>query len=293
MSTLPRIARSLFDDAAVFPPGSAALADAVPAHLLHTTAAHAEAVGPLVLPASALGELPPLLGPEGIDLSVTLPSGPERLAEVAEAVAAMPIRLRALEIAVAEWTPTGFFTALGHAWAAAAGKLPPGIDVFVEIPRDQRREEVLSGCRTGGWRAKFRTGGIEARLYPGEEELATAIRAAVDAEVPFKATAGLHHAVRNTDPRTGFEQHGFLNLLLATDAAVQHGAGTDELRAVLAERDSAMVARRVAELDDDRAGVVRERFVSFGTCSILEPLSELVALGLAPEHMLEGEGAIS
>jgi len=31
--------------------------------------------------------------------------------------------------------------------------------------------------------------------------------------VLFKSTAGLHHAPRNADPPTGFEQHGFRNLL--------------------------------------------------------------------------------
>lgn len=38
------------DDAAVFPPGEMPLAQAVPAHLRHVTAAHAPLVGPLVVP---------------------------------------------------------------------------------------------------------------------------------------------------------------------------------------------------------------------------------------------------
>jgi hypothetical protein len=93
--------------------------------------------------------------------------------------------------------------------------------------------------------------------------------------VPFKATAGLHHAVRNTDPETGFEQHGFLNLLLATDAA-RAGAEEAEVAAALADRDGTRVAARVRDL----APGVRESFRSFGTCSILEPVEELAALGL-------------
>ena len=93
--------------------------------------------------------------------------------------------------------------------------------------------------------------------------------------MPFKATAGLHHAVRNIDPGTGFEQHGFLNLLAAT-AAAREGAPVERLVAVLSERDGARVAGLVSEVDPS----VRESFRSFGTCSIDEPVAELVELGL-------------
>ena len=97
----------------------------------------------------------------------------------------------------------------------AAVPVDPSVDVYVEVPRDDRRTAVLDAIAAAGLRAKFRTGGIRADLYPSEAELADSIRAAVDRDIAFKATAGLHHAIRNTDPHTGFEQHGFLNLLLA------------------------------------------------------------------------------
>ena len=44
-------------------------------------------------------------------------------------------------------------------------------------------------------------------------EIVFFLRAAYENAVPFKATAGLHHAVRRTDAQTGFMMHGFLNLL--------------------------------------------------------------------------------
>ena len=44
-----------------------------------------------------------------------------------------------------------------------------------------------------------------------------------DRAVPFKCTAGLHHAVRYTDPTTGFRHHGVLNILVATARAVPAG----------------------------------------------------------------------
>ncbi|GLZ09402.1 hypothetical protein Acsp03_68680 [Actinomadura sp. NBRC 104412] len=94
---------------------------------------------------------------------------------------------------------------------------------------------------------------------------AAAIAAVAEAHVPFRATAGLHHAVRNTDARTGFEQHGFLNLLLATAAEAVRGLG------------------------EDRAAAVRRMVVSFGTCSITEPLAGLVDMGLAPASIAPGK----
>ena len=59
MSTqVPALLRGLVDDAAVFPPGSAPLPEAVAAHRDHRTAWYADMVGPLLVPASTLRSLP-------------------------------------------------------------------------------------------------------------------------------------------------------------------------------------------------------------------------------------------
>ena len=60
---------------------------------------------------------------------------------------------------------------------------------------------------------------------PTVEQVALVIAACRDAGVPFKCTAGLHHAVRRG------EDHGFLNILAATTAP------NALLEAVLAEED--------------------------------------------------------
>ncbi|MFC3453456.1 hypothetical protein [Amycolatopsis speibonae] len=266
---IPAIFAGLCDDAAVFPPGLAPLPDAVTAHDEHVSAWYAGLVGPLVVAATALDELADVLGDREVPLpvAVTLPGGPARLGGVLEAVAALPVKLDALEIAV----PDGMGP--DELLAALSGATAP---VYVEIPRDDRRVPLLTALSGTGHRAKFRTGGVRADLYPGEAELAAAVRAAVGAGVPFKATAGLHHALRNTDPVTGFEQHGFLNLMLATDAVLTG----DDAEAVLAERDGAVLAERLRALDPDRTAAVRAGFTSFGTCSITDPLTELAGLGL-------------
>ncbi|GAA1954778.1 hypothetical protein [Amycolatopsis minnesotensis] len=267
-----------FDDAAVFPPGSKPLPDAVPDHAGHRSAGYHELVGPLILAAPALADLGSLVR-EPLEIAVTAPGGPAQLPDALARAADLPVRLSGLEVAVpAELSVPEFFGALD-----GAGDVP----VFVEVPRDARRAEVIATCAKTGHHAKFRTGGVKAELYPDEAELAAAIAAVVAAGVPFKATAGLHHALRNTDPVTGFEQHGFLNVLVAT-AAARDGASGAELVPLLAERDGAVVARRVSEVD---AGA-RESFRSFGTCSIIEPVTEVVGLGLVPASVLgEGEKA--
>jgi hypothetical protein len=273
---IPVLFQGLLDDAAVFPPGLMPLPGAVPAHARHRAAPYRDLVGPLILAAPALAELGALLGDAPdvrLDLTVTAPGGPAQLPAALATVAGLPVRLRGLEVALPDaLTPAEFFAALHQV---------PDVPVFAEVPRDERRAEVIATCAKTGHGAKFRTGGTRADMYPDEAELAADIRAVVDAGVPFKATAGLHHAIRNTDPQTGFEQHGFLNLLLATAAALS-GAPDDELVSVLANRDSGQIAARVSAMDDS----VRQSFRCFGTCSIIEPLAELVDLGLVSGAVL-------
>jgi hypothetical protein len=85
------------------------------------------------------------------------------------------------------------------------------------------------------------------------------IAACREAGVPFKATAGLHHAVRSGD------QHGFLNILAA--ASAPRGG----IEAVLAEEDA-------SALEPSDEG--RRLFTSFGSCSWEEPVEDLEQLGL-------------
>jgi hypothetical protein len=82
--------------------------------------------------------------------------------------------------------------------------------------------------------------------------------------------------VRHRSEESGFEHHGFLNVLLATRAALDG----DDLTAALGERDHQVVVDRLAEVGSD--GLVRARrwFTSFGCCGVRDPYDDLVALGL-------------
>jgi hypothetical protein len=276
---------ALLDDAAVFPPGNLPLAEAVTAYRGHRRSAYAALVGPLVLPAAALDGLAPLLETAGaaaagaagtapLPLSVTLPGEPAAVAPAVAAVAALDtVTLAAVE------TPLAAGARIADLLAALDAALPDGVTGYVEVPRDERGTATLDALAGSRHRAKFRTGGLVPRAHPGEAELAAALAGAVARGLPFKCTAGLHHAVRHTDG--DLEQHGFLNVLLATEAALR-GAPPGELAALLAQRDAAAVAGQVAGLGQERLATARASFTSFGTCSVAGPRDDLIRLGLLP-----------
>ena len=281
-----RLFTHFLDDAAVFPPGALPLAEAVPAHLAHLESAQGPLVGPFVVAASALpslGELVEDLPPRSFAVSVTV-QGPGAVRASLETAARIPaLDVRAVEVGV----PAGVVAAedvvptLDLAVRGDLGRTADGsrVTVFVELPRDERRGALIGELAGTAYLAKLRTGGVRADLHPDAAELGSAIVALVRAGVPFKATAGLHHAVRNTDAATGFEQHGFVNVLVAVAASLE-GADSAEASVVLADRNGAGLAASLAALPVGQAEQVRSVFRSIGTCSIDQPVSDLASLGL-------------
>jgi hypothetical protein len=259
----------LLDDAAVFPPGNALVPAAIRAHIGHHAAWYADLVGPFVFPHAGLGhDFAGCLAGRPLDMAVT---ASRNLPGVLAAAELDGVRVVAVELA-----PAKEFDAESLV-ATFDSALPDDVLGYLEVPRGPRLETVLDGLAGTRYRAKFRTGGTVSAAHPSEAELAATLLAAVSRGIRFKCTAGLHHAVRHTDG--DLEQHGFLNVLLATDAALA-GAGAGELTALLGERSPDTVASLVAKLGPDRIAAAREWFLSFGTCSIDDPLAELIALGL-------------
>ncbi|MFY1652605.1 hypothetical protein ACN27J_17120 [Solwaraspora sp. WMMB762] len=275
---VPRIFTGLVDDAAVFPPGNADLPDAITAHRGHRTAWYTDLVGPFLLPASEIDVARRLVGP-GDELEIGL-IGDTGVAALPAAVEALPtdrIRPRQVEVAVAKRgeDPQPGLRAL---LTALAGW--PKISGYAEVPLTWgllAALDSLAEARAGGVdvAAKFRTGGLAAELFPTPVELAAVICACRDRALPFKLTAGLHHAIRDTDPETGFTHHGFLNVLAATITAAE-GAEVAEVAELLATTDAA----RLIEPARTRGGADRPLWVGFGSCSITDPLTDLVRLGL-------------
>jgi hypothetical protein len=264
----------LFDDAALFPPGDTPMAVAVPAHRELQKRLRG-LVGPFVVPARRLDQLMAELG-DGAEFAISLIAPVHELPAAVARVAARP----GLVLAAVEIPEVADAGEAGAACRAVTAAVRSGVDAAVEIPRTDRRDEVLDALTGSGYRVKLRTGGLRTELFPTPAELADTIGACVRRELAFKCTAGLHHAVRHADPATGFVHHGFLNILAGTQAicADDSAAGA----ALLAEQDPQVLADVVRGWSAEQVARVRASFTSFGTCSVAEPVADLVALGLLP-----------
>jgi hypothetical protein len=153
--------------------------------------------------------------------------------------------------------------------------------------------EQLGAVKRSGGRAKIRTGGVTVELIPSPEQVCAFLLECSRLRLAFKATAGLHHAIRSEYPLT-YEpgsacatMHGFLNLLIAS-ALAWHGSGEAVVGGVLEEGD-----RDAFRFDEDGAGwrehwlsfnelaTARAEFITgFGSCSFEEPVAEMKTMGL-------------
>jgi hypothetical protein len=272
----------LFDDASLFPPASLPMADAVAGHLRHQAAWYREMSGPFVCGGAKITELSAALTAAGVvelDLALVLPGGAAGLDAAVDGVFADPrLRLRAVELPAA--AGENITTAVADV-AAAVDRTPlAGAAAFIEIPPRDFTTAAAYAIDDHRYRAKVRTGGTTAEAFPDDQTLANCLVTLAQARLAFKCTAGLHHAVRHRAADTGFEHHGFLNVLLAVAAALDD-ASREQVAAELADRDAARVAAKISNLDVETVSAARSLFTSFGTCSTDEPVNDLVALGLA------------
>jgi len=302
-TALPAPFRGLVDDAAIFPPGDLPLPEAVTAHEGHRQATYADLVASFVVSDEKLPRLTEMVSTSRfLSLSkgsTTRGTGPLPLSVVVSggAGAIEPavvwadridgVDLRALETAVRD-SADGNLAHNARRVVTAVDGLLTDVPVYAEPPRLSGAAprpawlDALDAIAAADLRLKFRTGGLEADAFPSATELATCIAASLDRELAFKCTAGLHHAVRHRDQATGFEHHGFLNVLLATRASLD-GATSAEVADLLDEKDPAAVVKLLGEVGDDGLVSARRWFTSFGSCSVLEPLEDLTRLGLVPE----------
>jgi len=273
--------RGLIDDAAMFPPGNAPVAEAVRTHLEHRMAWYADLIGPVVVPDTALRQAQGVWermraelveAQQSLDVSLINTGGAGGLLALAGRT------IEGLRVVAVESALRDLDDLAGNAArvAAAAGELDESVRVFVEIPYAPGWERAVEEVEGAGLLGKIRTGSPDNSGTPPYAQLAEQLSVLVEADLPFKATAGLHHAqaTPGSDPDRPV-QHGFVNVLGTVEALIE-GASAEEAAELLRAGETALVAAWT----DDTVSRVRRRFLSFGCCGVLDPVNDLVALGL-------------
>jgi hypothetical protein len=273
----------LIDDAAMFPPGNATAAEAVTAHQRYRESWFAPLIGPLVVSDSKLAQVGRALQatdrPEPLAVSVINSGGAGGLLSLVGRE--IPgVRFVAVESALRDLDDLA-----GNAArvVAAADQLDESVRVFIEMPYAPGWERAVTEVEAAGRYGKIRTGGLEPTETPSADQLARQLSVLIEADLAFKATAGLHHAWTSggTDPARP-HQHGFLNLLLAIETLME-GASEADAAQLLGQGDNQARAELITGWTDAKAARVRRRFRSFGCCGVLDPVADLVSLGLVVE----------
>jgi hypothetical protein len=274
---------SLFDYAGLFPPAGLEMRDAVRNYARYRGGGHSWMLSRFVVPAARLGEfeiatadfLPPATSAplwqlsmlSGADIGDTLGIAIDFNRRFAGRVLIDTIEMKATtdaEIIAAE--------------RVVERQMTP----YVEVAMPGSRRKLLEQIRACGARAKIRTGATTPDEQPSIENLAAFVHECCAMELPFKATAGLHHAVRSE--RSGM--HGFLNLLFAA-ALANCGAPRETVAEALSEQRAGAfrLDGEAAAWREHAFGVLQLRdarrlFTAVGTCSFEDPIADLNTMGV-------------
>jgi hypothetical protein len=292
--------RELIDYAGLFPPASLGMAPSVANYDAYSRSEWNWILGRFIVPVARLGEfegafagLPtPAHGTGFTDWRLSVLLGSDPLADVGRIreFNARMARVNSGRSAVVESVEVKATST--EEVRRLSGIIPAELAAYFEIP--------LSGCAgciaaiaECGRRAKIRTGGETADKFPAPESVIEFIRLCAAANVPFKATAGLHHPLRSVHRFTyqgespSGMMHGFVNLFLA--AAFLRAGMEPEIAVQLLGEESASAFRFDLDgvgwlqhrLSRDEIAAARRSFaVSFGSCSFTEPIEDLRSLHL-------------
>jgi hypothetical protein len=286
----------IIDYAGTFPPASLPLQEALSSYTAARRSAENWLLGRLVLPAGSLDEFDRLVRAADLagiaPLTVTVILGGDTSTQGQQLDAVMAFNERLGGTAVVESVE---FPPLSPSnIRQTKPRLPGALEPFFEVPVDAELERRLGAIAVVGGSAKVRTGGVTPGAFPGPEDLARFIVGCDDAGIAFKATAGLHHAVRG-NYRLTYEagspespMYGFLDVCLAA-ALVRSGAALEEVADALGESSAEAFQFREDALTWGQRTIpmttlaeTRHLFRSFGSCAIREPIDELRALRLVP-----------
>jgi len=135
---------------------------------------------------------------------------------------------------------------------------------------------------------KLRTGGVTKDAFPHTDILAYSIKKCSDLKIKFKATAGLHHPLRHYNSSVKTKMHGFFNVFIGFLIAGKYNPGLEVLKRIINSEspekfnftdDFITYGNYALSLKDIKK--IKESFMlSYGSCSIDEPIDDLKTLNL-------------
>lgn len=249
--------------------------EAVRGYLATRDSASAPLHGAFLCPASKLPELITELNrakpQDPIDLSLVIDTG---LGDVPKAVSIIESRAELLNLAMVEMPAP---SDVDEVWLERVAEFVP--EETAKVVEVRRGGPWLSGVElvaAHGCQPKLRCGGQRAQNFPSIDEVAEFIGIVSRSAKPFRATAGLQHAVRTVNEENGLTYHGVLNLLTATARSLD---GTD-VHEALAKHDGHALAGELNSLTATAGAAVRNVFASYSTHAPESPTFDLTAFGL-------------
>lgn len=273
---IPPLFARLVDDSALFPPGDAAMPEALRAHFAIRESEHAGVLGVFLCQASRLPELITELikikPKQPLPFSLIIDTG---LGGVPKAISIVESRSELLALRMVEMPAP---SDVDEVWLERVSEFVPEDVIRVVEPR--RGVGWLDGVRKviehGSW-PKIRCGGKAGENFPSVDEVADFLAVVSGSTgASFKATNSLHRAVRHADPDTGFVHHGFLNLLVASGRSLSGG----DVREALESTDAEALADEARGLSEQAAKAVRALFASYAAASFEQPVADMGELGL-------------
>jgi len=282
MTAIEAALGGLIDYAGLYPPAALDMSAAVRNYLEYREAKHAFILGRFIVNLARLEEMREAAGSAFGSIRLSVIASEDTAPGLIWRHLDEGFRIESIEIKCNE--PAGAVRLAGH--------LPDTLERYFEIPMQDSGSAWIETLASIGARAKLRMGGVVAEAFPSPQAVALRLHALASRQLPFKATAGLHHLIRSCHPFTYAagsaegKMHGFLNVILAATLLYSGGAAGEALH-MLEEEDPAAwratpdaVRSRASQWDADQLRTVREKFfMSFGSCSFEEPIRDLEVLG--------------
>jgi hypothetical protein len=283
----------IVDYAGLFPPSQLSMSEAVSNYSTYKNSKHSWMLGRFVVPVNRLGEFTEsakeFFSSNAKFWKISVLAGED----IYETV-------RQIENFNAKHAPHAVIDALevkAHTNSSInkiADAVTPNLEAYFELPLREDLADLFSTLAIRKQRAKIRTGGITSDAFPTATQITRFMRICLAANIPFKATAGLHHPIRCLKPLT-YEKdapedtmNGFLNVFLAAGFLKQnyqrstvHRLLEDEQAENFTFDDEGVCWRQKHFMRTSELKTLREKnMISFGSCSFDEPVKDLQEIGI-------------